>query len=136
MTLMKPDREKFSRDKYRAAVELVFGTRALDFQALLKKVPSVDEFHALSEQLKIHHQLGNVIFDLDGTLVPPYGSLNESLLEYLESYKSAGKQVVIFTNSPHSKRVDFLRNWGFLCLKLTWGSQACQLLGRFARSII
>ncbi|MBU0706486.1 HAD family hydrolase [Patescibacteria group bacterium] len=104
-------KERVSCDKLKSLKGLIFGTRALQFDALLKKAPTSAELTALSRQLgkpDIYHD----IFDLDGTLVPPYAPIPDAVVEMLLDHRRDGRSVVIYTNSPHSDRLSVLKENG------------------------
>gem|GEM_PF-5861459 len=69
----------------------------MEFTDFLEKVPSIEEFMKIEEREEADIQ--GVIFDIDGTLVPPYGEVPENVIALLKSYKNAGKKVAVYTNS-------------------------------------
>lgn len=104
-------KERVSFDKLNSLRGLIFGQRALQFDAFLKEAPNCEELSSLCEESgkpEIHH----AIFDLDGTLVPPYAPITDPVIERLTGYLERGKNVAIYTNSPHSDRLDILRKNG------------------------
>ncbi|MFH0838396.1 MAG: HAD family hydrolase [Patescibacteria group bacterium] len=104
-------KERVSYDKLKSLKWLIFGARALQFDALLKKAPTSAELTALSRQLgkpDIYHD----VFDLDGTLVPPYAPIPDEVVEMLLGHRRDGRSVTIYTNSPHSDRLSVLKENG------------------------
>jgi len=106
-------KEKVNRDKLIAVRELLFGTRAQDFNALLPKAPTTSELTHIQNQL-VRPRIMSVIFDLDGTLVPPYADIPQEVIEHLHDYIDDDRRVAIYTNSPHTSRLDALRDNGVI----------------------
>jgi predicted HAD superfamily phosphohydrolase YqeG len=96
-------KEEVSSDKMKSVRGLIFGTRALQFDALLKKAPTSDDITAITRVLHKPH-IRHMIFDLDGTLEPPYASVTEETINLLKGYQEQGRSVGILSNSPYSDR--------------------------------
>ncbi len=104
-------KEKVSGDKIKSVWGIIAGFRAHQFDALLKKAPTSGQLSSIALELE-KPEIGNVIFDLDGTLVSPYAAIPEEVVENLRGYSKEGRQVAIYTNSPHSARLDVLSKAG------------------------
>ena len=104
-------KESVSFDKLKSLRSLVFGSRALQFDAFLAQAPNSAQLTALAEKRNkpaIHH----VVFDLDGTLEPPYAPISSGVIDRLNTYQQDSRNVAIYTNSPHSDRLNVLRQNG------------------------
>ena len=104
-------KERMSSDKMKSLIGLIIGSRALDFDAFLKQAPTSSELTAVSKALKKPDIL-HTDFDLDGTLVPPYAPIPDEVIEKLTGYLEDDRNVAIYTNSPHSDRLDTLKKSG------------------------
>lgn len=104
-------KEAFSSDKLRSVLGLIFGTRAHQFDAFLERVPTSSELTLIAAKLE-KPEIRNTIFDLDGNLVPPYANISDWVIPYLQEYQEDGRKVGIYTNSPHTDRLDVFRDAG------------------------
>lgn len=96
-------KEEVSSDKMKSVRQLIFGTRAMQFDALLRRAPTSNQMTTIARVLnkpEIHH----TIFDLDGTLEPPYAQVTEGTISLLKGYMAQGRSVGILSNSPYSDR--------------------------------
>ncbi len=122
---MEGEKEKFSSDKLKSFQELIFGSRAKDFDAFLPRIPSFKEFLCLVESLN-KPETKNVIFDLDGTLVPPYAEIPEEVVAALQEYKDCGMNVFIYTQSGYSDRLKKLAEGGIVVVETEKGKPSLQ----------
>lgn len=106
-------KEALSSDKLRSVLGLLIGARALHFDALLNKVPSSYSLTRIQEDLE-KPEIESVIFDVDGTLVPPYAEIPKSVIQNLEGYLEEGRRVAVYTNSPHTDRLNAFREAGIV----------------------
>ncbi|QQR83992.1 HAD family hydrolase [Candidatus Peregrinibacteria bacterium] len=97
-------KERMSGDKVRSALSLILGERATQFDAMMQKAPNAGELMVMAKQKGIE-RLEAVIFDLDGTLLPPYAEVNDAVKSLLEGYLARGIRVFIYSNSPKSDRL-------------------------------
>lgn len=107
----KADKEKVSSDKLASLRSLIFGLRAKQFDAFLPYAPNSEE---LTEVARYLHkpEIRHVIFDVDGTLVPPYAPISESVLAKLQGYREQGRSVAVYSNSADIDRFRILRSNG------------------------
>ncbi len=119
---MKPDiisadyttkKERLSSDKMRSLYSLLFGERANQFDAFLKRPPNRPEFDQLSSALN-KTGIRNKIFDLDGTLLSPYSNITQDVRYLIRDLQMDGSTVGIYTNSPHTDRLLDFRDEGVL----------------------
>ena len=104
-------KERLSFDKVKSTMSLLLGKRARDFQALLPRVPTSTELTAVAQHLGIE-TIENVIFDVDGTLVSPYANMNPGVLDTVRTFHDDNRSTAVYTNSPHSDRLQHLRDIG------------------------
>ena len=90
---------------------LIFGSRAMQFDAFLNKVPTSEELTAVADALN-KPEIRHVIFDLDGTLVPPYAPITNSVIRRLHDYQGQGRDVAIYSNSPDLDRLKPMKDHG------------------------
>jgi len=121
-------KERVSGDKLRSIKSLIIGQRASHFDAFLKEAPNNRRITSLSEQLELveDHEIHNVIFDLDGTLVAPYSPITEGVIAQLNEFLEAGRKVGIYTNSPHTDRLDILRDNGIFIAETGIPKPTCE----------
>ncbi len=122
-----------SFDKFKSVYSLVAGQRAMHFDALLPRFPGAAELPAVIEEVwrlrmekfRLENpgkkdsdaeiekpDIRHIVTDLDGTLVSPYASITDDDLEPLLAHQSEGRSVGIYTNSPHTDRLDIFRDNG------------------------
>ncbi|MBN1258821.1 hypothetical protein JXA05_03630 [Candidatus Peregrinibacteria bacterium] len=101
-------KEGVSGDKIRSLAGLIYGSRAGHFDAFLEEAPTSGQLTVLSKTLNKPH-IRHAVYDLDGTLVPPYAPIPETVIKKLIGYHEDGRNVAIYTNSPHSDRLNRLR---------------------------
>jgi len=104
-------KERVSFDKLKSLRGLIFGSRGMQFDAFLRQVPTSEELTALAEQAR-KPEILHAILDLDGTLVPPYAPISDDETAKLNEYQEDDRNVAIYTNSPHSDRLNVLRQNG------------------------
>lgn len=104
-------KESLSSDKLKSLWGLLAGERAFHFNAFLHTAPTSSEFTALAKRFG-KPEVRNAIFDLDGTLVPPYAEICKDVRELLRGYIDNGQEVAIYTNSPDADRLNPLRDEG------------------------
>ena len=103
--------ERFNADKLKSMYGIIFGTRAMQFDAFLGAAPTSSELTQYAKILRKPHPEG-VIFGADGTLVRPYTEIPDEVIELLQGYRDDGREVGIYTNSGHTKRLEPLRDIG------------------------
>lgn len=123
-------KERVSWDKIRSFGALVYGQRARHFDAFLKTVPTSIEMTALAKQLG-KPEIESTIFDLDGNLVAPYAPIPPEVIELLLGYKKDGRNIGIQTNSPHTDRLDILRDNGIAIAETGLGKPTLEAARRF-----
>lgn len=103
--------ESTSSDKLKSLRRLIFGLRAMQFDALLPNVPTSDQLTALTSTLN-KPAIQHVIFGVDGTLVSPYASISGSVLGKLQEYQEDGRDLAVYSNNPDIDRLRVLRAHG------------------------
>ncbi|MCP4522619.1 MAG: HAD hydrolase family protein [Candidatus Gracilibacteria bacterium] len=104
---MLSSKESLSHEKIKSFVDICFHNRSNHFSIFLEKTPSIDEIAILKNEIQTDIQLA--IFDLDGTLVDPYGDISPEIITYLQTYIQNEIQVIIYSNAPDSSRFDIFR---------------------------
>lgn len=105
-------KERVSLDKMKSLWGIVAGARASHFNVFLNDAPSSNTITDLSQQLVVPVDIHNVILDVDGTIVAPYAWIDDRAIEKLKGYLKDGRKVGVYTNSPHTDRLDRLRDNG------------------------
>ncbi len=103
-------KERVSLDKMRSLWGIIAGARASHFNAFVSQVPSSSRITDLSQQLVVPVDIHNVILDVDGTIVAPYAWIDKKVVDNLKGYLKDGRKVGVYTNSPHTSRLDRLRD--------------------------
>jgi len=105
-------KERVSLDKIRSLWGIIAGARASHFNAFVGQVPSSSRITDLSQQLVVPVDIHNVILDVDGTIVAPYARIYDEDIKTLKGYLEDGRKVGVYTNSPHTARLDIFRDNG------------------------
>ncbi len=106
----KGHKEMFTWDKALSGKSLFNGNRPYEFTHFFKEYPTIERFQQIEQERELDIQ--GVIFDIDGTLVPPYADIPDPVMETLKAYKAAWKIVAVYTNSWYSERLEKLKeNW-------------------------
>lgn len=123
-------KERISFDKLKSLKSLIFGQRAKHFDAFLDRAPDSQKITMLSEQLQ-RPDIRYVIFDLGGTLLPPYAPITNDVVGMLNEHRDAKRNVGIYTNSPHSDRLNVLRYNGIPIAETGIGKPTLEGFQRF-----
>ena len=105
-------KERVSLDKIRSLWGIIAGARASHFNAFVGQVPSSNRITDLSQKLVVPVDIHNVILDVDGTIVAPYARIYDEDIKTLKGYLKDGRKVGVYTNSPHTARLDIFRDNG------------------------
>ena len=113
--------ESVLSERLRNLNELVFGTRAKHFDALLNTIPTNSQLTAISDRLG-KPTIDNVILTVDGTLAPPYGRIYQEALAKTKGYIEGDRKVAVHTDNTMTARIEKLRRAGVIIPRSDMGS--------------
>jgi len=97
-----------SFNRVKSLRRLIFGSRAMQFDAFLQQVPTSDELTTIAKKLN-KPEIRHVVL---GRLVPPYLAMTDEIVKKLRSYSKQGRNLLAYTNSTHSNRLESLKGIG------------------------